>query len=740
MKTQRGKKKDAAGVNSGAQEIHNHSNEHNNHSATGTEGPERESRAVTLHRMASDYAARGLNIVPLSAGEKKPRIKDWQKKKFVPDNFQGNDNIGVKLGEASGNLVDIDLDVPETRTLASLFFEQLPSFGRRSAPGSHRLVKCADHPKNTERLQLSDTKLAAELLDLKPGTDDKTVFLELRCTGQTMFPPSIHPSGELVEWRGEMPQIFPQAKAWDDIRRSAGILAFLALVLRVYPRVQGSRDNICMALSGALIGLGFNDDEANGLVVAVARAANDEEAGTRGKAQQTRAKIEAGEAATGLPALLKDLGIEGFEKDVRKWLGQNAMPEGAIVMRPGKLVDIVDQAQAALLKNQVPIYQRGGELVRATHLKVATDPRTGGVRRETGSVVLLPLDDAWLAEQMARSAAWFSETAKGKLVPADPSQKYARHLLARAGEWEFSVLHGVLTAPTLARDGRIIETPGYDAASGLLLDIEPGSFPPIPSEPTKAQAKEALEKLAHLLRGFPFVTEAAKSVALSAMLTALVRSSLRTAPLHAFDAPTAGTGKGKLAEMPSLLVSGVRPPAMSQGKSPEEDEKRLSTVLRAGDPVILIDNCNIALDGDFLCSMLTQEIVQARILGLSERMVLPSTALILATGNNLTLSGDMTRRAVLCRMDAGVEKPDEREFDFDCQQELLAERTALVVAGLTVLRAFVLAKKKPKRTASLPENAFYAVTSIQTDSVGNWREPGILRRLTHRSKRVAAIK
>jgi hypothetical protein len=96
--------------------------------------------------------------------------------------------------------------------------------------------------------------------------------------------------------------------------------------------------------------------------------------------------------------------------------------------------------------------------------------------------------------------------------------------------------------------------------------------------------------------------------------------------------------------------------------------------------------------------MLTQETVQARILGLSERRILPSTALVLATGNNLIIQGDTTRRAVICRLDAKKEKPAEREFDFDAQDELMADRPALVVAGLTALKAYALAEDKPKIT------------------------------------------
>ena len=181
----------------------------------------------------------------------------------------------------------------------------------------------------------------------------------------------------------------------------------------------------------------------------------------------------------------------------------------------------------------------------------------------------------------------------------------------------------------------------------------------MPVAPTRDDAEAALGTLLRPLRGFPFVNAAAaRSVVLSALLTALVRRSLRSAPLHGFDAPTAGTGKSLLAELVGLLATGVRPPAMSQGKSEDEDEKRLSTVLFAGDPVIHIDNCERALVGDFLCSMLTQEVVQARVLGYSERRVLPSTALVLASGNNLTCVGDVSRRTVVCRLDAEVERPD----------------------------------------------------------------------------------
>jgi hypothetical protein len=44
-----------------------------------------------------------------------------------------------------------------------------------------------------------------------------------------------------------------------------------------------------------------------------------------------------------------------------------------------------------------------------------------------------------------------------------------------------------------------------------------------------------------------------------------------------------------------------------------------------------------------------------------------------------------------CRLDARVEQPEKRAFDFDCVKEARENRGALVAAALTILRAYVVA-------------------------------------------------
>jgi hypothetical protein len=94
--------------------------------------------------------------------------------------------------------------------------------------------------------------------------------------------------------------------------------------------------------------------------------------------------------------------------------------------------------------------------------------------------------------------------------------------------------------------------------------------------------------------------------------------------------------------------------------------------------------------------MLTQTTVTARILGFSKMVDLSTNSLILATGNNLTFLGDMTRRVMPCRIDPECERPDAREFKTNLKEYIPANRHKLIGAVLTILRRYHLAGR-PKQ-------------------------------------------
>ena len=360
----------------------------------------------------------------------------------------------------------------------------------------------------------------------------------------------------------------------------------------------------------------------------------------------------------------------------------------------GFLHETIDKAEGALMQAKLGYYQRGSMVVRPAMVPVNI---SGG--KIIDAPRLVDVKAHHMAEALTRAAKWerFDKRAE-EWLRTDCPHKIAETFLAREGQWRLPVLTGMITCPTLRADGSILDLPGYDPQTGLLFDPQECRFPSIPREPDRDTALRALDFLNDLISTFPFVSDADRAVALSGILTALVRRSLATAPLHGFNAPTAGTGKSMLVDLASIIATSRPAPVIAQGKSEEEMEKRLGAALIAGDVLIAIDNCEEPLGGELLCQTLTQTSLKVRILGKSLNAEVPSNAAIFATGNNLTFEGDMTRRAIRATLDAEVERPELRSFERDPLVMVKEHRGEYVAAGLTVLRAFHIAGRPTQRT------------------------------------------
>jgi hypothetical protein len=312
-----------------------------------------------------------------------------------------------------------------------------------------------------------------------------------------------------------------------------------------------------------------------------------------------------------------------------------------------------------------------------------------------------------LVEILCYAAQFLRYDKRGqKFVPADAPEKVAETYLNRQGRWKLPLLVGIVNTPFLRADGSICETAGYDPESHLLFKPESQVFPPVPQYPSRADAEGALEQLQTLIATFPFVTDADRAVVLAGILTVLDRRSMSTAPLIAFTSPTAGTGKSLLVDLMSVLATGKLMPVLSQGKNEEEFEKRLGASLLASDVCIAIDNCEAPLSGALLCQALTQGELNIRVLGYSRNVGTAMNATIFATGNNLVIAGDLTRRCLLGSLDAGVERPELRNFNIDIIEETHARRGELVVAALTILRAWHVGQQVGESVQAVPYGGF----------------------------------
>ena len=276
-----------------------------------------------------------------------------------------------------------------------------------------------------------------------------------------------------------------------------------------------------------------------------------------------------------------------------------------------------------------------------------------------------------------------------KWVSIDPPERVAKIILSRGGVGRFPQVAAAITTPTLRPDGSILAEPGYDPSTRLYLALDPQfTMPLILPAPTHADALDALALLGDLLSDFPFVNPFDRAVALSGIMTAVLRGAVSVAPMHVFRAHTPGTGKSLLVDVAATIATGRRCPVIAAGKTEEETEKRLGALLRDGVSVISIDNVSDELGGDALAQMTERPLVRTRILGKSEAPEFECKAAMFATGNNLVLVGDMVRRAVICTLDTGVERPELREFEFDPIDRVLQNRGAHVAACLTIARAY----------------------------------------------------
>lgn len=352
----------------------------------------------------------------------------------------------------------------------------------------------------------------------------------------------------------------------------------------------------------------------------------------------------------------------------------------------GELHNLASEGEAALIAAEAPFYARSGNLVRPI---VDELPASDGRRTKVARLGTVTGDT--IVDHLSRAADWVKFDGRRKMLTRiDPPRVVAQTILARDGEWRFPRLAGVITTPTLRPDGSILSAPGYDPDTQLLL-LDPPPLPRMADKPTRENALAALQFLDGLLAEFPFVGVASRSVALSGLITPVVRGAMQVTPMHVTSAPVAGSGKSFIIDLAAAISIGQRAPVIAAGRDEAETEKRLVSALFAGQPIISIDNVNGELGGDFLCQMIERPIVEPRVLGMSKSIRIESRATTFATGNNIRLVGDMTRRVVLCSLDPNMERPELRKFNGAPFELILANRGKYIAAALTIARAYAVA-------------------------------------------------
>jgi hypothetical protein len=403
-------------------------------------------------------------------------------------------------------------------------------------------------------------------------------------------------------------------------------------------------------------------------------------------------------AETYSPGWQKIWDQEHIEKIVETKV-EEAIKTGKYIIKRDKSTNKnLRELEEYLLANKVPLYVFGKTLVRPI---VSTVEAMQGRMTKVAELFdvtaqhlkVKALDHILFEKYEGRTKKW---------LPTGPDMELFNDLMSKVGEWKFQVIIGIISTPTLRHDGSILSAPGYDPETRLLM-IDPPELPAMPDKLSRDDAFAAIELLEDLISEFAFVDDVAKSVALAALVTPVVRGAIGVAPMFVNKAPTPASGKSYLFDIVAAIAIGQRMPVIAAGRKEEETEKRLGASLICGRPLINIDNVDGELGGDALCQFLERPSVIVRILGKSEdRTIDPRRATFFGTGNNLTLVGDITRRALICSLDTNEEQPEQLQYKKDPVQMVLSDRGKYIAACLTICRAYIQAgyPGKVKKLAS----------------------------------------
>jgi hypothetical protein len=364
----------------------------------------------------------------------------------------------------------------------------------------------------------------------------------------------------------------------------------------------------------------------------------------------------------------------------------------ACAERPNILIDpdehrVVCEAVDALAADP-DVFQRGNALVRVLREHGVSD----GIRR-SGSASIGALPTASLRERLTKHAT-FTKLAKqeGALVEvlAHPTAWLVSAVDSR-GRWpRIRPLSGLSDTPVLRPDGTLCQSAGYDEKTGVLYEPE-AEFPPVHPDAALDDADAAVEALKEVVCDFRFETPEHLAAWFAGLLTPLARFAFDgPAPLFLIDANVRGAGKGLLAQTIGQINLGREMPVSSYAHDSDEMRKKITAIALAGDRLVHLDNLEGNFGNDTLDRALTTTRWKDRILGKSQQVDLPLTAVWYGTGNNVAVAADTTRRIIHVRLDVLEERPEDRTgFRHpDLIGWVRKNRPRLLTDALTVLVAY----------------------------------------------------
>lgn len=391
------------------------------------------------------------------------------------------------------------------------------------------------------------------------------------------------------------------------------------------------------------------------------------------------------------------------------------IPPRPVYVVPTNLYDMARTAMP-ILDSGGDVYQRGGSIVF--------------VRRDGSPIKDVDVRDPWIDEHGPTSlAVEFNRLTDTAELRSDRSGEVREVMIpcpatvpnAVMGmpSWPFRSLEGVSRIPVYRPDGTFRMEPGYDMATGYLYEPDPALTLHIPEVVTVEMAKAAAVRLLDPFVDFPFsvpegytlATTPYRSAVLAPLFSMVARPGTRgPVPFFVFSASTPKSGKTLLIDLTYLILTGHTATRVAPVEGEEEMEKRITAILMAGLPMVLIDNI-VKVGGPALDAVATAyPRYMGRILGSTSMPEVPALTIWFFSGNNIDYNGDILFRIIPSHMEPDCEHPENRTgFKHeDVKAHVIEHRSALLSDVYTILRGW---QQAGRPRAKLPVMGAYTAWS-----------------------------
>ena len=356
-------------------------------------------------------------------------------------------------------------------------------------------------------------------------------------------------------------------------------------------------------------------------------------------------------------------------------------PHIAITSEQETIVSLCDSLNSGSIPN---LYVQDGMPVYVAH----KTNLAGG-----SAVNVLPLTADRLNLLLAKHVATH-KVGKNGLPQLASTTAAMRNAVVQNDDWPgLPILTGIISTPTLRPDGSLIQDTGWDSATGLYY--EPSlKIDRVPDVITDEQVRTSREFVFSKVFGeFCWASPGDFANYLALLVSPMLRPYVKTTtPFGMVTASTPGSGKTNLTDAAGLLygqTSQVLP-----GRT-EELQKKITSILAGNSsPVVVFDNLKegTTISSEILATLVTKEAWDDRMLGASRNIEARNDRLWLASGNGLTVGGDMASRTVMVRLDPRMARPELRQFELGQFSDWIREddnRAQLMWHLLVLVQAWV---------------------------------------------------